>query len=386
LTCPFCFEPTTEKKLHRRCLQECGTAHDERLGELLQSSRALRPPSYEPSRGSDPSKCPHGRPPQPARLCPNCHSDLEYDFIQAATRGRTVALIGAPAAGKSTFIAVLVHELRNRVGSMMNGMSVEFVGDDSRKRYDDFARPIYTDHVVLGGTASLRVAKRLIPMLFTLKLPGGRFRRDLTTTMMVFIDTAGEDVTKAEKMSRLARYLDSAAAIVLMVDPLQMTAVRDQVTTTVRPDQVTAQLDVVNRLAELLRERRGLSPGKRIDTPLAVVLAKIDTLTDLLPAHSPLRRAGEHLGYYDESDGLLVHEEVAAWLSRWYGEEFVTTVANNFGTYRYFAASALGAEPETKVRLRASRVNPIRVEDPLLWILGRFGTIPVKGPKKGPRA
>jgi hypothetical protein len=143
---------------------------------------------------------------------------------------------------------------------------------------------------------------------------------------------------------------------------------------------------VVNRLAELLRERRGLSPGKRIDTPLAVVLAKIDTLTDLLPAHSPLRRAGEHLGYYDESDGLLVHEEVAAWLSRWYGEEFVTTVANNFATYRYFAASALGAEPETKVRLRASRVNPIRVEDPLLWILGRFGTIPVKGPKKGPRA
>nr|MDT0666906.1 hypothetical protein [Micromonospora sp. DSM 115978] len=143
--------------------------------------------------------------------------------------------------------------------------------------------------------------------------------------------------------------------------------------------QATRQVDVVERLGALLRQQRGLSPDKRLSTPLAVLLSKIDTLDEILPDQSSLRRHADHSGYYDESDGLLVDQEVRAWIHRWYGEGFVNMVDANFATSRYFAMSALGTAPSTDSRVDRSGIRPRRVEDPLLWLLSRFGLVRREG-------
>jgi hypothetical protein len=48
----------------------------------------------------------------------------------------------------------------------------------------------------------------------------------------------------------------------------------------------------------------------------------------------------------------------------------------NYKTFRYFAVSALGAAPDyaTGVVDKAG-VRPRRVEEPLLWLLSRFGVL-----------
>jgi hypothetical protein len=107
--------------------------------------------------------------------------------------------------------------------------------------------------------------------------------------------------------------------------------------------------------------------------PLAVAITKIDLLRESFDEESPLRRRSNHVRQYDEADGADVHEEMRGWLERWFGPSFDNTVAASFADYRYFGLSALGAPPRDRERLAESGVHPYRVEDPMLWLLARFG-------------
>ncbi|WP_432570491.1 TRAFAC clade GTPase domain-containing protein [Kineococcus sp. SYSU DK005] len=355
IVCPHCFEQHPLKRLNMHCPVECG-----REGDTFSAAE----------------RCPHGNKPMTSRWCPKCKTVLEYDYLH--TQGSTVALIGAGSAGKSTYFGVLVNELRHRVGDDFHGMSAEFVGDLSRRRYEEtFAQPLYREGEAPEMTRESRSAAPA-PVLVALKFPQqgrGVFGRDrVKPAMLTFFDTAGEDVRDATEMQRLARYLTSARGIILVVDPLQVPSVGRSIPADVPDNPVVEQSRVVTQLAARLREERRLSPSKRLDVPLAIALSKTDAVGSTFGDHSPLRRHHQHAGAYDESDGRHVHDEVRAWLHRWYGPEFDNIVANNFSRYRYFGFSALGAQPRGR-KLVGSGVHPLRVEDPLLWLLAQFHLI-----------
>jgi hypothetical protein len=353
------------KQLLRFCPERCGRAE-----------RTFFPAGAK--------QCPHGGPPPSARYCPHCKKMLEHDYI--TTKSHIIAMIGSRAAGKSTYVGVLVRELKNRVGIAFNGMSAELVGDKSRSRYREvFAGPLFERGELVEFTNTIRAQHRLEPLLFMLRLPGRRLVWDrLTAAMMVFYDTSGEDVLKRDNINALVDYLDAAAGIVLLVDPLQIRDVRRNLDADVPvPASSHNQVAIVQRLAELLRERRGQAGSEKISTPLAVAVAKTDALGSALPATSVVRRPGNHDGAYDEADGQYVHDELRATLSNWDdGEDLVNTVANNFEHHRFFGVSALGATPADQSRVAASGIHPLRVEDPLLWLLGRFRLVPVRKAKR----
>jgi hypothetical protein len=366
LICPYCWQRAKHKELHSRCPEECGT-------DAQHFPATAR-------------RCQHGREPSTARFCPHCHNRLEYDYI--TTKSRIVAMIGSRESGKSTYVGVLIHELRNTIGAAFNGMSAELVGDSSRKRYRDlFAKPMYEEGVTVPVTNAMRAGLRLEPLLFMLRFPKARHlmaRDRLAAAMMIFYDTSGEDILKDERLGRLAAYLNAADAIIFLVDPLQISSVRRAIgAATSVPENAPDQVEMINRLAELLRERRRMNSAQKISTPLAVAVAKTDALNGLLPANSVLRQAGPHQGVYDDTDGQHVHDETRAALSGWAdGENLLNTVHNNFSTYRFFGLSALGVSPIHKNQISPSGIHPLRVEDPMLWLLGQFGHIRVRRAKR----
>lgn len=366
LICPYCFQRAKRKELHLRCPEECRTDAQ-----------------YFPcaARG-----CPHGRAPSTAQFCPHCHNRLEYDYI--TTKSSIVAVIGSRESGKSTYVGVLIHELRNTVGAAFNGMAAELVGDSSRDRYRElFAGPMYEKGETVPFTNVFRAKQRLEPLLFMLRFPKARLltmKDQLTAAMMIFYDTSGEDILKGERLGRLAAYLDAAAGIIFVVDPLQISSVRRAIgDSTPLPENAPDQVAMIQRLAELLRERRRMTPHQRISTPLAVALAKTDALSGVLPENSALRQRGIHRGDYDDADGRHVHDETRATLSSWAdGDILLNTVHNNFSTYRYFGFSALGVAPVSKDQISPSGIHPLRVEDPMLWLLAQFGHIRVRRAKR----
>ena len=360
MRCPWCWTPSAPDALHQRCPDACG-------------QEAERFPVRE--------RCPHGREPTKARYCPveGCGRRLEHDYI--TTPGRIIAVVGSSESGKSTYVGVLVNELRNRVGAAFDGMSVDLVGDASRARYDEvFRHFLYAEHRTLRRTDSLRAQHVLEPLMFMLRFPGrGRLsgRDTLTAGMVVFYDTAGEDIFDADRRERLARYLGAADGIIFFFDPLQVRSVRAELSGVGSlPDRAQDQVGMLQGVAEVLRRDRGQDAAARISTPLAVVVPKTDALTGQLPSATALGRPGPHDGVYDEPDGRQVHDEVRAVLHGWTdGAALVNTVRNAFADHRFFGLTALGFPPASPDELAPQGIHPLRVEDPMLWLLSRFGLI-----------
>jgi hypothetical protein len=135
-------------------------------------------------------------------------------------------------------------------------------------------------------------------------------------------------------------------------------------------------LDVVANITEMLRIEHNLKKNKKISIPVAVVFTKIDAFFPTLDRGNPLMTTAPALPAYANADGQAVHEHMLAMMHQWNAQDIDTHVRLNYSDYRYFGVSALGAEPDYESReVAAGGVRPHRVEDPVLWLLSKTGTV-----------
>jgi hypothetical protein len=281
-----------------------------------------------------------------------------------------MALIGTKASGKSHFIAVALHELEHRIGPRFGG-SLMLLDDATRSRVDHDLKPrLYDAGVVLPATSSVVVdAAVREPLVSRLTLG-----RD-THSNLVFFDAAGEDLESLEVLEREGRYITQSDGLVLLVDPLQIPAVRDDLEGSIELPDVTADVyKMLGRLAGLMREARGIPSDKPIEVPLAIAISKIDVLRGLLSDSHPVFALPPHDGRFDAAVARSISESLRAETAGWLGERVDTFLKQEFMHVSYFGVSALGENPIAG-RLR-NGVSPHRVEDPILWMLDRWGALP----------
>jgi GTPase SAR1 family protein len=379
ITCPYCFVKVAPNRVAFRCLGPsgrtvgCAPQPDGMLGAFRGGPNPpVLPPVFSVRRPGRRAVCPTCSRETAWRVCPSCHSRLPAEYC--ANPGKIVALVGAKHAGKSTYIAVLVHELMNRVGEELNASLVP-CDDRTIERYKtDFARPLYADHKLLTFTQSSATAPRdPLVYLFTRTL-GGRFRRRTTSLTLVLFDTAGEDLRQREISELHLRYLNAADAVIFLLDPLELPGAQAALHGSARErggtladDLMSDQMDVVVRVTELLRKR----DKGRLTIPAAVALSKIDELRESMERQSALHRTREPIGALDLDDREAVDEQVRALLHQWQAGMVDRYLSQQYDDYALFGLSALGAVPEGEAVAR-SGIRPYRVEDPLLWLLYRF--------------
>lgn len=149
------------------------------------------------------------------------------------------------------------------------------------------------------------------------------------------------------------------------------------------PQQIAADL-----AAQLRAHGKGSSRG-RVSTPMAVAVTKTDMLRPVLGTHSPLLRNAPHAGgELDEEDRQAVHEEMRSLMEGWDSGGLSRQLERDFSELSLFGISALGAPPPANAPADAPKAGPrpLRVEDPLLWLLGRRGLLPVRKKGKGTSA
>ncbi|MEU6534493.1 hypothetical protein [Streptomyces sp. NPDC047000] len=406
--CPYCFGRAPATGLPYRCLMTpsgvrgatpCGPERDDVwaafMGPGVSPAARQRGPLFTPARrlaglrgraaGSVP--CPRCGVPTPVRVCRSCHSDLPSDYCDQDSR--IIALVGAKASGKSTYVSVLVNELNQRVGQAFHA-SLAAMGQSTQQRDREMAEDLYERLRLPEATRPAALGFN-DPLLYRLSVPrrGPLGKGGTRHTTLVFFDAAGEDLAGSEAMDRYTRYLSAADGIVLLVDPLQLGSVRDRLAggdgpplpvVETPPQQIAADL-----AAQLRAHGKGGSRG-RVSTPIAVAVTKTDMLRPLLAPHSPLLRNAPHTeGAFDADERLTVHEEIRSLMADWDSGALVRQLELDFAELSLFGLSALGAPPlaEAPADAPKSGPQPVRVEDPLLWLLARRGVLPVRTAGKG---
>ncbi|MFI6902305.1 hypothetical protein ACIBKY_13660 [Nonomuraea sp. NPDC050394] len=377
ITCPYCFTKVAPGRIAFRCLgaggraKGCAPRPDTVLGAFRGGAGdPVLPPVFTARRAGRRAACPSCSRESAWRVCPSCHSRLPAEYC--ANPGKIVALVGAKHAGKSTYIAVLVHELMNRVGEELHS-SIVPCDDRTIERYkQDFAGPLYGERKLLLSTQSA-VASPRDPLVYLFTRTVGRLRRRTASLTLVLFDTAGEDLRQREMSELHLRYLSAADAVIFLLDPLELPGAHAALTGAARArsgtlagDLMSDQMDVVARVTELLRGKSG-----KLTIPAAVALSKIDELRESMERQSALHRAREPIGALDLDDRDAVDEQVRSLLHQWEAGMIDRYLQQHYTTYALFGLSALGSVPEGEAVAR-SGIRPYRVEDPLLWLLYRF--------------
>ncbi len=379
IVCPFCFESFPLQQMCLRCVNpvcrgkvaDTLFAHARGYAPVIMG-RVLIPPSgqYRPGM-SHQVACDFCEKVSRTLLCPICHFELPYDIGQIEQK--VIAIIGARASGKSHYIASLINRLEMVVADSFQ-MHLQKIGDETEERWTrDFYTPLFVRKTVLQPNKPASIDPQVrIPLIFRLITRRNGSTRALNLS---FFDTAGEDMTSADIMAVHNRYIIHADGIILLLDPLQISQVRQELNLPNLPgiDPKASPLYIIGKLRELFERTQQVRAKQKVTIPIAFTLSKTDALTPLLAPGSPLKEHSSHVSYLDLREMQSVSTEVENYVKKWIGPGFSLAIEHNFQCYEFFAMSSLGSQPENNKPLRV--VSPRRVEDPFLWLLYKLNLI-----------
>jgi hypothetical protein len=200
---------------------------------------------------------------------------------------------------------------------------------------------------------------------------------------MVFPDPSGELLQNLEN-AYFVNYLGQSRAIMLMVDPFSSDKARAANKDRLELVDADKPLQV---LVDALRNELNRKDDKPLSKQLAVVVTKCDEkgVIDIdeeyrLGRKGKRQQLGEQGRYYRPELAQEISQRVRQHLEDDLEMHNVIQLAeSNFREVHYFAASAIGAPPLIKKKADGSLLQvlnnptPRRVEEPLLWILHRWG-------------
>lgn len=391
VVCPYCYQRIKPSRLGYQCTgrgapgrPRCAQTVDRARLELTGYSTPAYP-SFTADRitgSARRAQCPACFGQTGVRVCPTCHTPLSIEF--AESRSPLIGMVGGKGAGKTVYLAVLHHELRNAVRRRF-GADIRLAGDHQpvaggvaspRAWVENYEKSLFDDGELPEGTATATDGRRTPLVIEWRQERRVLAMRRFSTTVLSFYDAAGEDFV-TQSATHAQAYLNVADGMIVLLDPWQLPGLAHVLDV---PDEVVKSaeqpIDVLKRITGLLRAAHGVGARKLVTTPLAVVFAKMDALFPVLDDDSPLMRTPPARAGYDESAGLDTHEHVRELLDRFGADDIDAHLRLNYRHFRYFSVSALGSPPNYATKEVDRRgIRPLRVDEPLLWLLSRLGVV-----------
>ena len=360
-TCPYCYGVHDIKTSGLKCSYNIPGKSDKCIGSVAKDSHGWIP-------DKDKERCMKCKAAKKSIYCNVANKEIPSDFLMG--KNLSIALIGAKASGKSNYIGVLINEIKKKMSASFNCILNLSASEESKYYYDEhYANPLFKSGRVVDATSQDEIPPLIFPLRFMDKK-----NRIKKVTALSFYDTAGENLNSTKDILVSNRYIPNADGIILLLDPLQVPAIREKLEGKIElPHQNTDAVEILSRIVQNIRDVKNIKGT--IKTPLALAFTKIDALEayDVLKEDSCLREESEHLnrGVFVQTDFESVNIEMQDLLENWLDSEILQQV-KNFKEYSFFGLTALGGVPTDKgQKLRNGKVNPRRVLDPLLWLLAK---------------
>ncbi len=359
--CPYCYGLHDVFTCGMKCSYNVPGKSDKCVTTIQKDARGWIP-------DKDKARCLRCTAARKSFYCTLVNKEIPSDFLDGANF--SVALLGAKASGKSNYIGVLVNEIKRKMTPSFNCILSLAASEESREYYEDnYYRPLFEQQRVVNATSQDEIPPLIFPLRFMDKK-----NRITKLAALSFYDTAGENLDSQEQMTITNKYIANANGIILLLDPLQVPAIRKKLEGKMQlPAQNTDVTEVLSRIVQNIRDIKNLKSTQKIKTPLALAFTKIDALEqfDVLPESSILRKESGHLerGVFVEQDFASVNLSISALLENWIGGE-LEQLMKNFENYAFFGVSSLGGVPNG-TKLGTDGIKPKRVLDPLIWLLAR---------------
>lgn len=305
------------------------------------------------------------------RLCPSCHNVLPINAGKVPSN--IISIVGASSVGKSVYMTSLIHTLQNTTAHHFDAACMPLNGEVSRKFKEKYEDPIFEYGRMLQSTR-LELQE---PFIFQLVFKN----EEKAPLTLVFFDVPGEGMVDQDYLSIFASHIKNSSGILFLVDPLQIKTIRDRMLI-----GLDEKGDLSDRYAEprevilnLYENFIGHQDRGKTDIPTAVILTKSDLLKSLAEEDGEYLQPNSNIfqNYvHREALNLLEFENIDGEIRRLIEKidrPFKDALDVYFNQTAYFAVSALGANPINKEINGV--VNPVRVDEPVIWLLNQLGYI-----------
>lgn len=326
--------------------------------------------------------------PAPDVACPHCRRRLPPGYLELDNR--IFSIVGAPSAGKSYYLSVLIKELQ---GSLYRNFGITLKDLDPsgnvlltqmKNRLFSAKRP---EDAILAKTALEGAMYERYPRFGKMVALPKPFTYSLSEdgkpeTSIIFYDNAGEHFEPGLDIEESpgAMHVASSSAIFFLFDPVSNRNFKRLIGQHPDPQlniggRIDQQDTILSEMEVRIKRILSVEPSKRIDTPIAIILGKCDIWRNILKENleNPIKDGYLDLSIVDSNSEKLRRFMLSIDPSIPSGAQ---TISSNV---RFFALSALGHSPEMltlgecagKIAPIPEKLNPIDVDIPTIWALSQ---------------
>lgn len=306
------------------------------------------------------------------RLCPYCHNELPI----TSGRGPTsiVSVVGASQVGKSVYMTCLLYVLEHYVSERFNGALIAG-NSEYNEEIKENQQIVFEYNKMLEPTPK----EHIDPLIANF-----RFKDDTKPPItFAFYDVPGEGMTDKSYIDKHGEHIKNSSGIIFLVDPLQMKTLRKKLNILNKEEQgdFTAKYQEPKDILVYFYENFiGKESGAATDIPTAVVVTKTDMLKNLndpeyLSPNSNIFKNYKHSIYFDLDEFENINGEMKRFLGK-ADSPFKGAMEAYFRNTSYFGVSALGSNPQNLEININNTINPLRVEEPFLWLMYKMKYIP----------
>jgi hypothetical protein len=351
--------------------------------------------------------------------CPHCHLEIPRPTLEMSQR--FVSIVGAPASGKSYFLAAMSWKMRS-VLSESFCMSFSDADSEFNRRIHEyesmqFMNPNPNAFVSIEKTEEQGDQYNTVlidgqdvtypqPYIFSLtpqpSHPNAQRTQTISRSLCLY-DNAGESFLpgKDSAATPLTQHLAHSDYILFLFDPTQDPRFRQACAKLTNDPQMTdrnsrlaresdVRQDVIfTEMANRIRQHAGIGSTDQHNVPLIVVVTKFDSWRPLLrnvAIQSPIVQArSSELSSLNISEVKKISGQLRK-LMHQYCPEIVNNAESFASDITYIPVSATGCSPTwseeiNELGFRARDIKPIWAEVPLLYALAKKtrGIIPISG-------
>ena len=322
--------------------------------------------------------------------CPHCHMTLPSQLLE--TPQIVMSVIGARGAGKSFFLASAIWQCRQvlsrRFGIRfmdMDPTANAWINDYESKLFfrDDTDSLLKIDKTDVGSSSVAReVTLDGHPVLLPLPSYFVVRAKNSRENALVVYDSAGEHFRPGADTqgSLVTSNMLGADVLYFLFDPSADPRFRSQLNLGSGDLNNTAQRQdtLLMELAARIRRHLGSRGEERLSRPLIVGFSKADMLRDRLPLSEQPFAAREDGSFALDWNALHRISDATEALLEEHVPEVVGTARDVASEVWFLPMSALGHNPKNE-GVRASDVNPVWAELPVLFTLAVRGMVPTVG-------